>query len=168
MGAGLASALRRSIFRSSVGPINFASKDGANAAFEAGFVKLDRPMQIAVIGHRDRRHPQLDNPRDQFLDPTEPVQQRVFGVEMKVGKCHEAREPPPRSLPCQRHRLGAYPTGVVAFTGRAKSSAVSVTGAASFCRRTSSIIRICFNNPSRSLRRASGGISEKSTDVTPR
>jgi hypothetical protein len=93
MGAGLASALRRSIFRAPVGPINFASKDGSDAAFEAGFVKLDRAMQVAVIGHGDRRHPQLDRPRNEFLDPTEPVQERVFGVQVEVGECRDAGTP---------------------------------------------------------------------------
>ena len=49
-------------------------------------VQLDGSMEVAMVGHGHRVHPQLANPPDQRTDAIRPVQQRVFAVQVQVNK----------------------------------------------------------------------------------
>ena len=49
-------------------------------------IQLDRPMEVAMVGHGYRIHPQLANLLDQRTDAIRPVQQRVFAVQVQVNK----------------------------------------------------------------------------------
>ena len=49
-------------------------------------IELQRPVQIAVIGERQRVHAQLFGPLDQLLDRAGAIEQAVMAVAMQMNK----------------------------------------------------------------------------------
>ena len=59
-------------------------------------VELQRPVQIAVIGQRQRVHPVVRRALDQPVDRTGTVQQAVVAVAMQMTKrlaAHKSHDP---------------------------------------------------------------------------
>ena len=59
---------------------------GFTPALRACCVELDRAEEVAVVGHRDRRHAQRLGAREERLVLDRAVEQRELGVEMQVGE----------------------------------------------------------------------------------
>ncbi len=71
--------------------VHLASDDRLDGVRHARLVELDRAEHVAVVGHRDRRHPERLHLRDQLRDLVGAVEQTVLRVEMEM---HEAHRPP--------------------------------------------------------------------------
>ena len=69
--------------------IGFDSHDRDHSAGLGLAQELDRPEHVAMVGQRNRRHPQRLDPLDQVRDLARPVQQAVMAVAMKMheGLC---------------------------------------------------------------------------------
>ena len=76
--------------------VDLAADDRLDPGVLASFVKVDRAIHHAVVGHPDRRHLELRRPRDHGRDATCPIEQRVLGVVVEVDE----------GLWGVRHRLG--------------------------------------------------------------
>jgi len=47
-------------------------------------VKFDRPVQVPVVGNRDRRHFHSGRFLHQFLHPHRAIEKRIFGVQVEM------------------------------------------------------------------------------------
>ena len=65
--------------------VHLAALDRLDPVLAAGLVELHRAVHDAVIGQRQRRLTERRRALGQALDPGRPVQQRVLGVDVKVG-----------------------------------------------------------------------------------
>jgi hypothetical protein len=66
--------------------IELAAQNRVNDLGLGGVKKVDRPVDVAVIGHGDRLLPQFRDLSHQFLNVACPVQQRIFRVQMQMRK----------------------------------------------------------------------------------
>ena len=66
--------------------INFTSKNRLHPRLLALLVKLHRPKQIPMVGHRHRRHPHRCRTLRQIPHADHPIQQRKLTVDMQVDK----------------------------------------------------------------------------------
>jgi hypothetical protein len=57
-----------------------------NALVMRFVIKIDRAEEIAVIGHRHRRHFLLGDDLHQLFDIARAVEQRIIGMAMEVNK----------------------------------------------------------------------------------
>ena len=76
------------IIERSWGDIGFHAYYWLYALLDAGFVKLDNAVHIAVIGNSKALHSQLLGACDQFLYPGCAVQKAVFGMNMQMSERH--------------------------------------------------------------------------------
>jgi hypothetical protein len=70
--------------------VDLAADDRLHAAPDRRLVELDRSEQVAVVGHRDGRHPRGPRPLHQLLDRDRAVEDRVLRVQMKVRELRPA------------------------------------------------------------------------------
>ena len=68
------------------GDVHLTADDGLDAVGFGGLAELGRPEEVAVVGHRYRRHPLPGGQLSQARNGAGAVQQTVVGVEMKVDK----------------------------------------------------------------------------------
>ncbi len=54
-------------------------------------VEIDRAIEHAVVGERDRRHPGLDRQADHLGDPARPIEQAELRVSMEMNEAHAVR-----------------------------------------------------------------------------
>ncbi len=66
--------------------VDLAPEDGLHPLLFAGFVVLDGPEHVAMIGERDRAHPLVLGPGDEVLDPERAVEQRVLRVNVEMNE----------------------------------------------------------------------------------
>ena len=66
--------------------VGLDAEDGLDAFFFREVVKLNRVVQIAVVGHRDGVHAEFFHTFDQPVEPVRAVQQRVLAVQVQVDK----------------------------------------------------------------------------------
>src|SRR5437764_454922 len=69
--------------------IGLVTNDRVDPRLLALLVKLDRAVEVAVIGQRDRVHPQAFDVRDQLGNAVGPVEQTVVAVAMEMNEAHE-------------------------------------------------------------------------------
>ena len=62
--------------------VSLATDDRLNAGPFRGLVKLDRPVEIAVISNRNRRHSEFRSFSDQLFRSNRSIKQRILGVTM--------------------------------------------------------------------------------------
>ena len=68
------------------GDVHLTADDGLDAVGFGGLAELGRPEEVAVVGHRHRRHPLPGGQLRQARNGAGTVQQAVVGVEVKVDK----------------------------------------------------------------------------------
>ena len=68
------------------GHVRLDPEDRLDADLGPGLVERQRAEHRAGVGDGQRRHLLLGRPREQRVDPGGPVQQRVFGVVVKVNE----------------------------------------------------------------------------------
>ena len=68
------------------GEVDLAAEDRLHPGLLAGLVELDGAEQVAVVGHRHRRHPELLRLGGDLLGAGHPVEERVFGVQVEVDE----------------------------------------------------------------------------------
>jgi len=66
--------------------VGLAADDGLDPRLFRLLIKVDRPEDVAVIGHRDRRHLAALGLFHQLLDPHRPIEEGILGVQMKVNE----------------------------------------------------------------------------------
>ena len=66
--------------------VQFAADDRLDPGFLGFEVELDRAEQVAVVGHRDRRHLERAGLADEAVDLIRPVEEAVLGVDVKVDE----------------------------------------------------------------------------------
>ena len=74
------------VLQAAGGEVDLAAEDRLHPRLLAGLVELDRAEQVAVVGHRHRRHPELLRLGRDLLGPGHPVEERVFGVQVEVDE----------------------------------------------------------------------------------
>ncbi len=68
--------------------VGFQPDDRLDAGFFGRLVEVDHAEHRAVVGDGHRRHIHLFDALDQLLDVREAVEQRVFGMDVKMGEGH--------------------------------------------------------------------------------
>ena len=76
----------RPVFVRSRRDVRFASDNRFHAGALSFLIKLDRAMQIAVIGNRNGGHSGFGCLFHQLLHPDRSIQQRVLGVQMQMNE----------------------------------------------------------------------------------
>ena len=66
--------------------VHLAADDRLDPGFSGLLVELDRAEDVAVVGHRHRRHPEFRRFLHEFPDAHRAIQQRVLGVEVEVNE----------------------------------------------------------------------------------
>ncbi len=66
--------------------VQFAAKDGLDSLLLGGVEKVNGAVNVAVVGHGDGLLAELGDAVDQLGDVAGPVEERVFGMQMKVGE----------------------------------------------------------------------------------
>jgi hypothetical protein len=100
------------------GEVDFAAEDRLHALRRAGLEEFHRPEEVAVIGHRDRRHPQLPGPPGELLAAVHAVEQRVFGMDVEVDEGVGHRVPPTLAIRGrQRKAAGSWRRNFRGFRG---------------------------------------------------
>ena len=67
------------------GDVGLATDNRLDPAPWRFLIKFDRPVKIAVVGNRHRRH-LIFTPFSSAPAPDRPVEKRIFGVEMEVNE----------------------------------------------------------------------------------
>ena len=87
MVASVLAAMRAASVEAAVGGnVSFVTHDRIDLRRLTGLVKLQRPVQIAMIGERQRVHTELFSTAYQLSDRTGTVQQTVVAVAMQMNK----------------------------------------------------------------------------------
>ena len=86
MVAGIPLAARVFLEAAPGGDVGLVADDRVDLRGLGGLVKLERPVQIAVVGDRQGVHAQLDRAVDKPVDRTRPVEEAVVAVAVKVGE----------------------------------------------------------------------------------
>merc|ERR1712078_298895 len=68
------------------GQIDLTSKNRLYSIFACSLVKFDSSVEIPMIGHRNRRHPQLCRPCCRLFATHRPIKSRILCVEVKMNK----------------------------------------------------------------------------------
>ena len=68
------------------GDVDLAAEDRLHAGVARLLVELDGAEEVAVVGHRDRRHAERLGAREERLVLDRAVEERVLGVEVQVGE----------------------------------------------------------------------------------
>ncbi len=68
--------------------VDLAPENRLDAARAGVVVEDHRRKQVAVLGHGEGRHLQLHRLIEHFIDPARAVEQRVFGVQVKMNEVH--------------------------------------------------------------------------------
>ena len=66
--------------------IRLDSQDRLDAILSCGFIKLHRTKKIAVISHCNRGHSKLLDTLDKRFDAIATIEQRIFGVQVKMNE----------------------------------------------------------------------------------
>src|SRR5438270_2348055 len=66
--------------------VKLAADDRLDRSFGGSVIKGNCTENVAMIGHGNRFLPNFGYAFDQFFDIAGPVEQRVVGMQMKVGK----------------------------------------------------------------------------------
>jgi len=66
--------------------IHFAADDGLDAGLGGFEVKIEGAEEVAVVRDCDRGHAEINGFFDQAIERTGPVEEAVFGVEVKVDE----------------------------------------------------------------------------------
>jgi hypothetical protein len=77
--------------------ITLVADDGVDSTLAAFVVKLDRAIQIAVVGDRAGSHPQAFRLLDQWWDAVETVEQAIVRVQVEVSKLSANHRRSPRN-----------------------------------------------------------------------
>src|SRR2546426_762326 len=72
------------------GEVRLEAEDGPDLARPGLGVELPRPVQVAVVGDRERVHAQRLDPVEQFGDPVGAVEEGVLAVGVEVNERHTA------------------------------------------------------------------------------
>ena len=70
--------------------IDFTADDGLDPRLFGCFIKIDHAVHDAVIGYGSAVHAKFLDALNIFFDLVGSVQQRVFGVDVQMCKCHPA------------------------------------------------------------------------------
>ena len=89
------------------GVVALEPDDGVDPQRLRLLVELVGAVQIAVIGHGDRRHIQPLRLREEVRDPCRAVEHRVLGVDMQVDELIIHRHSHTLTFRFRRHRVGA-------------------------------------------------------------
>ncbi len=81
--------------------VELAADDRLDAGRLPPGVELDRAEEVAVVGHGDRRHLQLDRPLEEGVELVRPVEEAVLGVEVEVDERVECRHRGLDVPPCE-------------------------------------------------------------------
>ena len=68
------------------GDVGLHADDRFHAGGEAGLIKFDRAVEVAVVGDGDRGHLHFGGFLHERLHPHRAVEERVFSVEMEVNE----------------------------------------------------------------------------------
>ena len=66
--------------------VDFAAEDRLHAPLLRVVVKNHRRKHVAVLGDRQRGHVQLGGLIERLVDPAGPVEQGIFGVQVKMNE----------------------------------------------------------------------------------
>jgi hypothetical protein len=83
IGLGLRAALLEA---ASLRHVDLAAEDRLESALTGMVVEHDRREHVAVLGHRQRRHLQLDRFVQELVDAAGAVEQRELGMKVKVDE----------------------------------------------------------------------------------
>ena len=131
-------ALVGAVLGAALGPlarrhVELAAEDRLDPLLLAGQVEVDGAEQVAVVGQRERREPQLPRPRDQLVELRGAVEQAVLGVDVQVDEVgvplHQVASPGPGAPGSPvRAPLGARPRAARGIPrGRAPRPAATPT-----------------------------------------
>src|SRR5688500_795437 len=80
-------ALRSALLEPAAGrDVDFAPEDRLEPAIARVVVEDDRREQVAMLGHRERRHLEPDRLVQQLVDPARAVEERELGMNMEMDK----------------------------------------------------------------------------------
>ena len=74
------------------GDVGLAAEDGLDPVLLGLLVEVDRPEQVAVVGHGHALHPQLQGLGEQIVHPDGAVEQAVLGVQMQMRELGHRRQ----------------------------------------------------------------------------
>src|SRR5437879_8126364 len=72
------------------GEVRLEAEDGPDLARPGLGVELPRPVQVTVVGDRERVHAQRLDPVEQFGDPVGAVEEGVLAMGVEVNERHTA------------------------------------------------------------------------------
>ena len=64
--------------------VQLAAQDRLDSLGFSRIEKVDRPINVSVVSHRDRGLPQRRHPVDEFGEVASPIQQRVLRMQMQM------------------------------------------------------------------------------------
>ena len=130
-------ALVGAVLRAALGPlarrhVELAAEDRLDPFLLAGQVEVDGAEQVAVVGQRERREPELPRARDQLVELRGAVEQAVLGMDVQVDEVgvplHQvaslapgAAPVPGRAPPAAGRTIGARPRAARGFPRRRAS-----------------------------------------------
>ncbi len=86
--AGFFVVLGNAVMHPPRGEITLYPDDRLDSRFFGSVVEIDHPKHGAVIGDRDGGHAHLLGALNQLVDVAETIQNRVFGVDVKMDEGH--------------------------------------------------------------------------------
>jgi hypothetical protein len=66
--------------------VGLDADDGLDARLRGGIEEVDRAEHGAMVGEGQGRHPLVLGPPDQSRDAAQPIEQRVFGMNVEMDK----------------------------------------------------------------------------------
>ena len=72
--------------------VRLTADDRPNSSLFRRLVKLDRTVEIAMIGNGDRRHSEFSGLSDKVFRPNRTVQQGIFRVAMQVNEGNRSHQ----------------------------------------------------------------------------
>ena len=84
--------------------VRLGADDRPNAGLARLHVEVDRAVERAVIGERERGHLELFGARDEVADTREPVEQAVLAMRVEVDELLDGRTLSDRSQEARRQR----------------------------------------------------------------
>ena len=76
------------------GEVQLAAEDRLDPSLAARRVEVDEPVERAVVGDRERRHPELDGLGDELAHARGAVEHRILRVAMQVREVLAGHRPP--------------------------------------------------------------------------
>jgi hypothetical protein len=68
------------------GDVGLDAHDRLHAGLLPGRVEVERPEHHAVVGHGERRHPELGGPVEHVADAGRPVEERILRMRVQVDE----------------------------------------------------------------------------------